>query len=217
MHRYKIIGRPVNAGDLRRVPKMLDINSVSLTGRCVRAYKYVGKGFDALTLTVVVENPDGPESTFKIKSSGDKSRFFSEDEYKGVCIRVEDGTLELDSYESKKTGKTVSEFIIKASPGKIDILASSPDKAIRFGKVEGKVTQIDGDFVLVKTPYSYTNKQTNERVYKDRTVRVKVTDTSPITIGHNWMFFGTLQNDAYGVYLQSGWQANTYSKMIPKG
>ena len=121
---------------------MLDINDVTVIGKCVWSSKYVGGNFDGLTLRVDVNG-----ESIKVKSSGDKSKFFGEEEYKGSNI-LAFGRLKKDSYTSKKMGQ-VTEYVVDCTPTKLGILSGNEHRPVATARACGKVIGSNDKFIVL--------------------------------------------------------------------
>lgn len=192
---------------------MLDINDATLIGKVTHAFKYTGSGFDALTLLV-----ESGGKKFKVKASGDKTKFFNENEYVDKEVMIL-GRLKLNEYFNKKANKKVSEFVIDATPAKISILENATDEDLTFARVGGKAIAIKGDGMVLAC--AYLGGKPGNREFKERKVlvslsRMKGSDAKipDLKVGHNYLVVGSLASTEKGASLMAKKVINAFSKSL---
>lgn len=191
---------------------MLDINDVTLIGTVTHAFKYTGSGFDALTLIVKVGS-----ATYKVKSSGDKNKFFNADEYKGMQVMVL-GRLKLDEY-TKKDGTSVKEYLVDVTASKLSILQNAAGEEMAQARVGGKIIAVKGNTAIIAC--TYMGGKGANREFKERKVLISLSNMEgsdasipDLKVGHNYLVVGPLTSSKGGAVVMATRCISAFSKSL---
>ena len=191
---------------------MLDINDVTIIGTVIQSFKYTGANFDALTLVVKVG-----DSTFKVKSSGDKTKFFNADEYKGTQIMAL-GRIKLDEY-NKKDGTAVKEYVVDTTATKLNILQNAAGEEMAQARVGGKIVAIKNSFIVLACTYmggTGTNREFKERKVLISLANIQGSDANipDLKVGHNYLVVGSLTSSKGGAVVMATRCISAFSKSL---